>query len=51
MINVDSFLPVIPDFLKNQIRRMHDMEQVEKPVFGKENKDLSKQELKYQEQD
>jgi hypothetical protein len=27
------------------------MEGVERPPFGKENKDLSKQELKYQEQD
>jgi hypothetical protein len=51
IINVDCLLPCLPDFLKNQIRRMHNLEEVEKGPGGKENHALTRQDKKWQEQD
>lgn len=48
---LDSLLPCLPDFLKNQIRRMHNLQHIELQVGGKQLDSLTKQEKKFREED
>ena len=50
-IQVDNLLPCLPDFLKNQIRRMHNLEKIEENVGGKDKAILTKQEKRNMELD